>query len=378
MTTVFLERCEHYDNVKTVLAPIWEKIGAADLVAGKKVLLKVNLTKGGPPDLAVATHPAFTAALAELVRESGGEPYVGDSCSIYGFTRETIELAGYGEMSRQTGVPCVPLDSGKVHPVKIGGAHLRDTYLSEYVLDADVIISVPKLKPHDYVEFTGALKNVVGMLPGAIKPYLHYKYSRWEDFLHVVLDLFAHVRPALAFVDGILAMEGQGPTNGTPRQVGLVAASRDPVAVDAVLADLVGLPVVRLLTLAGQRGLGESDLEKIEVVGPPVDDVRVKIQPANPTKAKIGLLGKLKYGVRYYGVRPVLNTESKDALRELARLCPVDAIDLTGRPRIRRNCVRCMTCIESCDNGAVTPKVPRVLHSTYRRKSPGYDLSKMR
>lgn len=132
------------------------------------------------------------------MRESRGEPYVGDSCSIYGFTRETIELAGYGEMSRRTGVPCVPLDSGEVRPVQIGGVHLRDTYLSEYVLDADVIISVPKLKPHDHVEFTG------------------------------------------------------------------------------------------------------------------------------------------------------------------------------------RNCVRCMTCIESCDNGAVTLKVPRILHNTYRRKSPGYYLSKMR
>jgi hypothetical protein len=237
---------------------------------------------------------------------------------------------------------------------------------------------VPKLKPHDFVEFTCAVKNIYGTLPGAIKPYLHFKNPSWRNFLDAVLDVFEFVKPRLAFVDAVLAMEGQGPTAGEPKQVGLVAASTDLVALDSVLADLVGMPPVQLLSTAAARGLGVSDLKGIEVVGPSVDDVRIAVRPAAPSKAKIGLLGMIKYGVRYYGVRPALTTDRKEALRELADLCPVDAIDLRGRPRIRRKCVRCMTCIESCQDNAVTLKVPKILHGTYRSKAPGYDFSKMK
>jgi uncharacterized protein (DUF362 family)/NAD-dependent dihydropyrimidine dehydrogenase PreA subunit len=378
MSTVYLGRCDRYEDVLDALSPIWEKLHAADMVARKKVLLKVNLTKGGPPESAVATHPAFAAALVKLVRDSGGEPYVGDSCSIYGFTRETMDLAGYCEMARKLNVPCIPLDSGKIRAVNVNGVRVKETYMSQHVLDADVIVSVPKLKPHDFVEFSCAVKNLYGTLPGAIKPYHHFKKPAFEDFLNVILDVFEVVKPAMAFVDGILAMEGQGPTNGDPKHVGVVAASTDLVALDTVLADLVGLPPVKLLSAAGKRGLGVSDLDQIEIVGPPRDGLRVRIRPATPSKAKIGILGKIKYGVRYHGVRPALNTDRKDLLQNVADLCPVEAIDLSGKPRIRRNCVKCMTCIESCEDNAVTLKVPKILHRTYRSKAPGYDLSKMK
>lgn len=378
MTRVFLDRCDNYDDVSPVLARLWEQVGAAEIVAGKKVLVKVNLTKAGPPEWAVCTHPAVAGAVGKLVRESGGEPYFGDSCSIYGFTRETMDLSGYTEMARELDIPCIPLDSGHMRPVDINGARIQRSYMSEHVLDADVVISVPKLKPHDFVEFTCAVKNLFGALPGAIKPYQHYCHPNWIDFLNVILDVYGFVKPTLAFVDGILAMEGQGPTNGTAKHVGVMAASKDPVAVDAVLADLVGIPPVKILEIAAERGLGTSDLKQIEVVGAKVDDCRVPIQPAKPSKAKIGIMGKIKYGIRYFAVRPALTTDRKEDLREVAEMCPVDAIDLSGTPKIHSRCVKCMTCIESCQNGAVTLKVPKILHSVYRSKSPGYDLSKVK
>ena len=173
-------------------------------------------------------------------------------------------------------------------------------------------------------------------------------------------------------------MEGQGPTNGEPKFVGVVAGGSDLIATDAVLADLVGFPPVRILQLGAERGYGVADLEKIHVAGPPIDELRRPIKPATPSKAKIGLLGKIKYGVRYFGVRPVFTTDDKEQLRKVAEYCPVGAIDLEGKPRILRKCVKCMTCIESCENNAVTLKVPKLLHGTYRSKSPGYDLSKIR
>ncbi len=378
MPSVYVDRCDKYEDVFNVLTPIWKSMGAAEIVAGKKVLLKVNLTKAGPPEWAVCTHPLFAAAVVQLVRDAGGEPYIGDSCSIYGFTRETFDLSGFTRLSQELDVPCIPLDSGQMRTVQIDGVHIKQTYMSEHVLDADVVISVPKLKPHDFVEFTCAVKNMFGILPGAIKPYQHFKHPRWVDFLNVILDVFGHVKPALALVDGILVMEGQGPTNGTPKHVGLVAGSTDLVALDTILADLAGIPPVKILSVAQQRGLGVSDPNQIDVIGPPTDEIRVPIKPAVPSKAKIGILGKIKYGVRYFAIRPTLNTSRKEDLAHVAELCPVGAIDLSGPPQIRSNCVKCMTCVESCQNNAVTLKVPKILHSTYRSKSPGYDLAKIK
>jgi uncharacterized protein (DUF362 family) len=380
MSTVYVDRCERYDRVSDVLRPMWDALGAPDLVANKRVLLKVNLTKGADPQRAVATHPAFARALAELVRHAGGDPVIGDSASIYGFTRETMDLAGYSQMSAESGIPCVPLDSGRVREVRIDGRRIDRAWFSEHVTNADVIVSVPKLKPHDFVELTGAVKNLFGTLPGAVKPRLHYHNARWENFLDVILDVVGFLKPQLAFIDGILAMEGQGPTNGTPKQVGLVVASRDLVAADAVTADLVGLGPIRLLAKAADRGLGEYDLAKIELVGPPRDSLRVPIQPAKTAKDKVSLFGLIKYFVRHHGVRPWLspNPAHRDEIRRMADLCPTDAIALDDPPRVNRRCVGCMTCVESCAvPGAVEVKVPRWLHATYRNKAPGYALATM-
>lgn len=377
MTKVYLDRCESYEEVEPVLERIWEELGADEIVRGKRVLLKVNLTKAGPPEWAVCTHPDFAAAVARLVRRSGGDPFLGDSCSIYGFTRETMDLAGYKEVATRDSIPCTPLDSGQVRPVSVNGRRIQETYMSEHVLDADVIISVPKLKPHDFVGFTCAVKNMYGALPGALKPYQHYRNPGYVDFLNVILDVYATAEPALTLVDGILAMEGQGPTNGTPKHLGLVAGSLDCVAADAVLADRVGLPPVKLLSIAAERGLGVNDLDSINVIGPTKEQWPLSLQPARPSPAKIGLLGKIKYGIRYYGVRPAINTDRKDLIEEVAALCPTEAIKTDGTPRIEATCVKCMTCIESCRDNAITLKVPRVLHSTYHKKAPGYDLSKI-
>lgn len=376
--TVYLERCHDYTQVADVLPGIWEKMGGPELVRGKKVLLKANLTKGGPPEWAVATDPRFVRIAAELVRDAGGEPYIGDSASIYGFTRETMDLAGYTEMAKEIDVPLIPLDSGKIERVTINGVRVKELYFSEHVLNADVIISVPKFKTHDFVGITNAIKNLYGTVPGAIKPYLHWRHPAYLNFLNVILDVVQFVKPTMALIDAVLCMEGQGPTTGAPKHVGLVAGGTDLVAIDSVFCEIAGWPCYEILKIAQQRGMGVCDLDKIDVAGPSIDDVRTPVMPAKASLAKSSFFGKIKYGVRHFSIWPDLNPAAADELKQMAELCPTDAIDLTGpTPRVLPTCVKCMSCIESSHTRAATLKVLKILHGTYRSKAPGYKLDHM-
>lgn len=372
MTRVIARTCANYENAYSALAEIWERLNADSLVRGKRVLLKVNLTKGAPPERAVVTHPQFTRAVVRLVRDAGGEPVIGDASCVYGLMRQTLALTGYRELVDDLDVEFHPLDSGRVRRVVIDGLRVKETYVSEHVDSADVIISLPKLKTHDLMVFTGAVKNMFGIVPGAIKPYLHYRHAQHESFIDALLDIFAYRRPDIALMDGIVGMEGQGPTLGDPRHLGVVGGSTDAVALDRVMAQLAMLPPVPMLARAWERGLGSADLSQIRIDGPPIESMQVRIKPARITAHKIGFLGKFKYLVRAYSVKPDFRHVRMDELDRLQDACPVGAIKINGGVTVSRACVRCMTCVES--SSSVSIKVPRVLHGAYRARLPGYHL----
>jgi uncharacterized protein (DUF362 family) len=241
---------------------------------GAKVLLKPNYVMARPAERGANTHPAFIVAVAELVRECGGEPFVADSPG-WGTAEGVAATTGLAEHARAMNLPVHTLGNGL--RVNTPGATTRKLRIDREVRAADVVINLPKFKAHQQMLMTLAVKNLFGCVPGRRKAWIHM-LSRDDHhwFGRMLVENSLAVSPALTIMDGIIAMEGRGPANGEPRNLGVVMAGIDCTAIDRVAVELTGLPWRELFTLAAaaEMGVGETDLSKIEVAGKTVAEMR--------------------------------------------------------------------------------------------------------
>jgi len=209
-----------------------------------------------------------------MVRELGAKPIIAESSIIASDTEEVIQVAGYGKL-REQGYEVIDLKKKGIEMVKVPipkGKALKEVSLPKIVLDADVVISVPKMKTHDCANVTLSLKNMKGVLPDTYKRKLHHVFGVFQG----VADLCTLVKPAMAVVDGIIGMEGLGPADGEPVEMGLIIVGKDPVAVDAVTNAVMGFEPEEwgCIATAAKSGIGIADLNKIEVVGEPISTVQ--------------------------------------------------------------------------------------------------------
>jgi uncharacterized protein (DUF362 family)/NAD-dependent dihydropyrimidine dehydrogenase PreA subunit len=362
-TMVAIRRCDGYER-SAVNAAVR---GALDLLGGiarivrpgDRVLLKPNLLSAKSPQRAITTHPALLKALVGAVREAGGEPSIGDSPggAIRGVER-VWENTGMSEVADELDVPLVNFEAAGA--VSAQGA-LRSYMIAKPVLDADVIINVPKMKTHVLTLYTGAIKNMFGAVPGFRKARLHSEFPRPVPFARHIVDVYSLVRPRLHVMDAVVAMEGDGPSGGRPREVGAVIAGADGVAVDAVASRMMGYRDggVPTIAIAEARGLGTADPRAIEIVG---DD-----------PASFDLSGFALPGTRAYhfiptflvrALRPLIWAVPEmsiewgcrgDACGLCVRSCPAGAVTMTGAGPVvdRRACVECLCCHEVCPERAV-------------------------
>ncbi|MFW6151263.1 MAG: DUF362 domain-containing protein, partial [Chloroflexota bacterium] len=203
--------------------------GMADVVKrGNTVLIKPNLVVAKPPESGATTDPRVCKAIADMVTDLGARPVIAESSFVGLDTEEAIEVAGYGKLRGQ-GYEVIDLKRKGIEkvtvPVPLGKA-LKEVSLPRVVVDADVIISVPKMKTHDQSEATLAVKNMKGVLPDAWKRKFHHEYGVFQS----TADLLTVVKPSLAVVDGIVAMNGLGPAFGEPMEMDLIIAGKDAVA----------------------------------------------------------------------------------------------------------------------------------------------------
>lgn len=368
MVKVSITKCSQYDQKEVDLAVhrCLELIGGIEnfVKPGQRVLLKVNALTPRPPEAAVTTHPALIKAVVNEVRQAGGIPLVGDSSGgiIAGQapTRQTFQVAGIAAAARESGAELVNFDAAGATPVKSNGP-VDTLYIARSVLEADVVVSMPKLKTHSATLFTGAIKNMYGSIPGFRKAEYHRMAPKLKEFTGVLVDVFAAAKPSLAIMDAITGMEGNGPSAGTPRKVGLILASEDCVALDAVSSYIIGLPSTKVLTtvLADQRGLGTGELARIEAVGEILDDVVIKDYqlPSNamlenmPAFLVRGFLGILQ-------ARPEIDKNTCLGCHFCIESCPVEAMKMVqGIPEIDyAKCISCLCCQELCPQKAVTMK----------------------
>jgi uncharacterized protein (DUF362 family) len=249
-------------------------------VLGKSVLLKPNFVEPDPRCV-INTHPAVVAAAREsFLRLGASEVLLGEAPGNERDTEGILETIGLREFTGPLDRIFVDLNLDDVEriPTRTRASKLKELYLPKAVLRADFVVSMPKMKTHHWAGVTLSLKNMFGIVPGNCygwpKNVLH-----WAGLTNSILDINSTVRPDFAIVDGIVGMEGNGPTQGTAKFAGVLVMGDDPVAVDGTCARLMGLVPERIdyLKRAGLL-LGHLKLEKIRQLGETVESARTPFQ----------------------------------------------------------------------------------------------------
>lgn len=354
-------RCMSYDYqvvadaVQRVLAPLG---GMERFVRrGQKVHVKPNLLAAKEPARAITTHPAVVEAVVRLVQDLGAKVTIGDSPggAVTGLQRYW-DNTGLAEVARRTGAPLVAFETGGVVERKVRGISY---YVSRYAVEADVLINLPKLKTHNLTLYTGAIKNLFGVIPGLRKSEYHKQAPHPEDFAEVLVDIYSAVRPYLHVADAVVGQEGNGPSSGKVRQMGVLLASADGVALDAVGAAMMGFAEDEIdsTRIAAQRGLGEGSLQRIQLIGADIESLRLP-DFVLPSNRLIKLIPRwlMLLGARLIWVRPRAIPELCQRCGACEQNCPVAAIhpDEEGFPRMDyARCIKCMCCDEGCPHQAI-------------------------
>jgi uncharacterized protein (DUF362 family)/ferredoxin len=332
-------------------------------IKGKNVIIKVNALRACNPDReAIVTHPALVKAVIDRLETL--EPkriIVGDSVGTesYGNSQHIFDVTGLAEAAgpyyRNLSLNLQMVDIEK--PFKRRVAVLKD------VLDSDVYISLPKMKTHGLTMLSGAVKNNFGLLVGAQKSWYHYYSEKPEVFAEILIEMYRLRPPDLVIMDGILAMEGYGPCSPETRRVNKVLVAADAVALDTVLARMVGFRAdeVPYLRIARDLGIGQTDPDKIEVEGDsfPIEGFNRPVVTPESTYCYLAGVGGGKTSRPFYAdrvsYRPVFSAEKcPPGCTACVRACPVEALKPGIPPELlSEECMLCSACMEACTHGAV-------------------------
>jgi uncharacterized protein (DUF362 family)/NAD-dependent dihydropyrimidine dehydrogenase PreA subunit len=368
MAVVSIAKCETYeiDQVRRALTAALEPLGGigAFVRPGQRVLLKPNVLMPVRPERAITTHPAIVEAVAELVQGAGGEVVIFDSGPVPTglVVRRAYRDAGILEVAERTGATLHD-DIAAVQVSAPESVLLKRLDLVKLCREVDVVISLPKLKTHNLTTITGAVKNLFGLVPGMTKTAYHAKLPDVDAFCDMLLDIAACVRPTLTVMDGVVGLEGNGPsTGGSPRQIGALLAGSDVVAIDAVVCRIVGLNPDELALFRAARRRGWWPME-IEVAGAPVAEVAVPDfrlpETTRPVAGRTRLSSFFTKRTRLFVPFPVPQRGRCTACRTCERVCPVQAISIVDRLAVvdRGSCIRCYCCHETCPEAAIDLRV---------------------
>ena len=368
METVAITRAINYDRlkVKSAIIRLLEPLGgmATFVLPGERVLLKPNMLYAKAPECAVTTHPEVLRAAIELVRDAGGIPLVGDSPG-FGDFRKVAEKSGLLRVAEETGAELV--EFADAVEVTSEGMFKRFELARPY-LEADRVINLPKLKTHEMMTMTCAVKNLFGAVVGHAKAAWHLKAGADKElFARMLLEIYLIRKPDLTIVDAVTAMEGNGPGSGDPREVGLLLAGVNPVAVDVIAAEIAGIPKKLLFVerTALKLGIAGADRAALHTVGTPLAEARVAPFRLPPlSDVQWGLPSFLKNRLRHYlTTRPCVVPEQCELCGVCVNACPPRAIEIKdGKLSFDyHRCIRCFCCRELCPHGALDVRTGALL-----------------
>ncbi len=368
MNRVYISRCPDYDekNIRKSLEEVFKGLGGVEsfIKPNDRVVLKPNLVSAKPPEKAATTHPALVKALGGIIREAGGIPVIAESPGgLYSelYLRHVYNVCGMTEAARQAGIE-LNFDTSEVDVDYPDGMFLKKVRAIKPLVEADVVINLPKLKTHGQMVYTGAVKNMFGAIPGVRKAEYHFRMSGYSEFANTLIDIHCCLKPTLNIMDAVVGMEGRGPTSGNPRSIGLILGSRDAFALDLAALYIMGIDPrkVPVFDNAIKRGMCPEKLDKADILGEDIDAFRQNgfDVPQLEVLRDIQFFDNRAFRFVANRLKPkvVFDHERCIGCAECQRNCPANVIEMKNkRPRADMSqCIRCFCCQELCPVGAVT------------------------
>lgn len=367
MEKVFLSKCENYnkEEVYRAVDKIFDLAGGVDKVVNKndKVFLKINLVMKKHPDDAATTHPMVVEAVAKKLIDYGCDVIIGDSPG--GPYNEKVlkslyKVCGIEEAAKNSGAK-LNYDCRTDDFSTSEGCIVKKLNMIKPPFECDKIITISKLKTHGMALYTGAVKVLFGMIPGIYKAEYHLKMPDIKDFSNLLVDICETVKPHFSIIDGIVGMEGDGPTAGVPKKTGLILASFNPYYLDVAGAYVMGINPEDVPTIQRtvERNLCTGKIEDIEFLGEDIDNFILKYKLPN-TKSVNFFRGRVPKRIEefltyYLSPRPVFQYDVCVGCNRCYDVCPPKAIKmLNNRPHVDyKTCIRCFCCHELCPQKAV-------------------------
>jgi uncharacterized protein (DUF362 family)/Pyruvate/2-oxoacid:ferredoxin oxidoreductase delta subunit len=372
---VSLVRCEEYrrEEVCRAVQKAVDLIGGIGRFAspGERILLKPNLLQGIAAERCVTTHPEVVYAIGALLKEQGCQLVIADSPGggirySPGSLMKAYHAAGYDTIAEELGIG-LNLDTSSRDVPNPRGVLVKRFPVISPALSADRVVVVSKAKTHIWTLMTGASKNLFGVVPGLEKPSFHSRFRDDLTFSQMLIDLNELLRPGLQIMDAVYGMEGDGPLSGSPRKIGAVLASPSCLAMDMVIARLMGIEPgeIPLLRCAMDQGLLRSDGSDIPLFGEDPGDLIVADYRKPSTYQGIGkgmrknaALSLIQRAGKVYLLNPSVSRERCTGCGKCQLICPLQAISLESKTaRIDPGrCIRCYCCHEMCTDGAIVLK----------------------
>ena len=360
--------CADYadESCMRALLDVLKPLGGLDWVMpGMKIAIKANFVAAAKPERAVTTHPRLLIALSKLLIARGASVTIGDSpgnlynAAVLNHVYATLGL----EEAEALGVT-LNRDFSEKQTYSERAVQAKTFTYTRYLDDADAIINFCKLKSHGMMALSAAAKNLFGTIPGTMKPEYHYRFPNPNDFADMIVDLDEYFRPVLNICDAVVAMEGNGPTQGTPKHLGCLIASKDPHGLDLLAATLIGLDPYEVPTIAAakRRDLVPDCFEDLAITGDweafrPIDFKCIKNRNSTLFVNGTTLFGRLTQKAMHLCLesRPQVKLAECVGCGRCANVCPAHTIEIkNGKALIhRKNCIKCFCCQEFCPKGAM-------------------------